>query len=47
MPIALGGEVEVILTGCKALGDSEQLSQGYLLFLWKILDFTLAWVPLL
>lgn len=31
--------------GCKALGNSERLSQGYLLFLWKILSFSLAWGP--
>lgn len=35
----------MILLGCKGLGDSERLSQGYLLFLWKILHFFLAWVP--
>lgn len=43
-PIALGGSVEVILLGCKALGDSERLSQGY----WvrrKILIYSLVWGP--
>lgn len=41
-PVALGGQVEVILPGDGALGDPERLFQGYLLFLWEVPSFSLA-----
>lgn len=44
-PVALEGQVEVILPEGRALGDPERLFQGYLLFLWKVLSLFLAWGP--
>lgn len=35
----------ILLGEGRGLGDPGRLFQGYLLFLWKVLSFLLAWVP--